>query len=290
MKQGLRATGLVLWFVLAVPPRAYANNPPAADGVLSLILIFPVVILGVRLGRAKLGAGSRSRRPLLGVGLILLVLATMSSPDIGLFAMLGVVAYGITRGIQVMLRGQGTRRFVVGIAIIVFALCAGGNYTLAMSGWNYANQHWVARWLIGDIVDSELTFRSDKNGTGRFGTLDELRNPRLRLPLPGRFDNLYLGFLPRGYRFVVVLTGDPARDEKEFFVYATPVRYRKNWLDRFPVFFSSSLSFLLRQPPAARFTYAADETGAIRRADLGGSRPVTRGETSTWELVRLGSR
>jgi hypothetical protein len=42
------------------------------------------------------------------------------------------------------------------------------------------------------------------------------------------------------------------------------------------------LRALLPRAPYAERTLASDETGVIRAADLGGSRPVTRAEAEKW--------
>lgn len=44
----------LMWFLFAGALPAYANNPPAPDGMFSLILIFPVVIVGWRWAGVKL--------------------------------------------------------------------------------------------------------------------------------------------------------------------------------------------------------------------------------------------
>ena len=44
---------LLLWCLFAGAVPAYANNAPQPDGLLTLILIFPVAILGFRLAGAK---------------------------------------------------------------------------------------------------------------------------------------------------------------------------------------------------------------------------------------------
>jgi hypothetical protein len=83
-----------------------------------------------------------------------------------------------------------------------------------------------------------------------------------------------------GYRYAVVLTRDPTRDEKEFFVYATPTHYGE------PRIIGISLVNALMSPHRyARHTFAGDETGVLRQADLGGSRAVTCAEAQKWEPI-----
>lgn len=136
---------------------------------------------------------------------------------------------------------------------------------------------------VRTIVTAETTFKSDatlhrnKNGVGEYGTLDQLVQAGLiardYLSLEGHAN----------YRFVVVLSGDPARDEKEFFVYATPVKYSSGEWWVWKVLPGGSWVAALHPPPRlARRTFASDESGVIRQADLGASRPVTRQEAQKW--------
>ena len=135
------------------------------------------------------------------------------------------------------------------------------------------------------IAIAEETFRSNatldqnKNHAGEYGTLDQLIQAGLIA------DYVSTGVERTNYRFVVVVSGDPARDEKEFFAYASPVLWyssgeRVGWtlLQRW-----SWVAALHPTRPRGRPTFATDESGVIRQADLGESRPVTREETRKWE-------
>ena len=137
----------------------------------------------------------------------------------------------------------------------------------------------LAMGAIQDIVSAERKFQSakildaNKNGVGEYGTLDLLKEAEL------------IETLPYGYRFEVVLSGDPARDEKDLFVYGVPVTPKPSpppwWI---PGFVWSQ--WLRLFPPFVGYTFASDQTGGIRRADLRESRSITREESQTWERVR----
>jgi hypothetical protein len=138
---------------------------------------------------------------------------------------------------------------------------------------------------LRDIATAEETFRSkstlDQNKNhvgeyGKYGTLDQL----VQAGLIGQEQ-----VTRWNYRIVVVVSGDPARDEKEFFAYASPVKYSPSggWGIRYFVPGGSIVDALHPTPPLARHTFAIDESGVLRQADLGTSRPVTRGETRKWE-------
>ena len=131
------------------------------------------------------------------------------------------------------------------------------------------------------FVTAEINYTAGKeldvnhNGTPEYGTLEQLLRARLISDYCLRAES------PGGYDFAVLLSGDPVRDEKEFLVVATPRNYGK------PVneFFRLSLIRAFR-PPTRRSSlrsYAADETGVIRFADLGGARAVTREAAQKWQ-------
>ena len=46
MKKKLEIATWLGWFLLAGTLPAFANNPPAPDGMLSILLLFPMAILG----------------------------------------------------------------------------------------------------------------------------------------------------------------------------------------------------------------------------------------------------
>jgi hypothetical protein len=177
-----------------------------------------------------------------------------------------------------MARGQGAKRFAIGSGMILFTLLAVANYMASLNNWPSESQY-AATGVSGirNIETAEIQFRSDakldanKNGVPEYGSLQQLYQA-------GLIEPGYLSAPERGgYRFTLVLTGDPARDEKEFFVYATPSHYGTS---------GRTISLLdAFRPHRSRTTFAADENGVIRRADLGGSRPVTREEAQKWQPI-----
>jgi hypothetical protein len=132
------------------------------------------------------------------------------------------------------------------------------------------------------IVIAETDFQSaakldtNQNGVGEFGTIEQLVKA-------GLLGDIYIKENPRrGYRYVVVLSEDPARAEKEFFVYATPEDYGSS-----EFYVPGSSLWAVARPPklVARRTFACDETRVSRAADLGTSRAVTREEAQKWNPV-----
>jgi len=281
MNKGSRIAGGLWWILVAGAAPAYANNPPAPDGMLSLLLVFPVAILGFRLAGAKFTEKEKKWRILRGVLLALCTLAAAAGTGVGGLGMLVLLSYGLLRGAQAMGRGQGGRRFALGAFMILFAFFAGANYLTSLNNWpSVLRSESSAVGAVRTIVTAETTFRADKkldankNGIPEYGTPEQLHQAGL---IP---DSYRKPGGPGGYRLVVVLTGDPAQDEKEFFVYATPDNYGS------PPAVSISLVEAIR--PQRRFglrSFAADETGEIREADLGGSRAVTRAVAQKWKKL-----
>jgi hypothetical protein len=124
-----------------------------------------------------------------------------------------------------------------------------------------------------NFFPDHVTLDINKNGLGEYGTLEQLRQAGLLNDL--EWERLH----GPTYRYVVVLSGDPARDEKQYFAYAVPLRYGNR-----PVM--PSLIRVLRPTVTyARRTFACDGTGVVRAADLGGSHDVTRAEAEKWPPI-----
>jgi hypothetical protein len=276
MKKAARRVFWVLWMVLAGALPAYANNPP---GILSILLIFPVAILAYRLAGAKLTEKERKWRFLSGLGLAVCFFLTLGGTGIAVIPLLILLFYGMRRGALACARGQGWKRFVFGPAVIIFTILATGNYLSSLNARSYI---YIAQGRgaqgLRDIVGAEENFRStarldaDKNGLPEYGSADQLRAAGLAR------DQLSPSASAQGYRFVIVITGNPAQDEKQFFAYATPVNYAGR--DNLGI---SLLDAIRSRPKAAWRTFATDESGEVRDADLGTSREVTREETQKWQ-------
>jgi hypothetical protein len=281
MKKKVAITAWLGWFLVAGASPAYANNPPAPDGMLSVLLIFPVAILGFRLAGAQLTSKEMKWRPVRIIYLALCAFVTFAGTAVGGLAMLLLVIYAMLRGGQAMSRGHGKKRFALGAAVILFAPLAGFNYALSTSNWSsVATAEASGAGGMRAIVTAQITFKAaamldaNKNGIPEFGTLAELQQA-------GLVSDSSVTRPSSSYRYVLELTGDPTRDEKEYFLYATPKKYGSS---------SSGISLSLLnlwwpRPTQARRTFAADETGVIRWADLGGSHPVTREEAQKWQPI-----
>jgi len=286
MRKRMRLGLWLLWLVVTGAPLLHANvgREGVHDGMLFILMIFPVVILGLRLAKARLSQQRMTWRIFKGIGLGLCIVILTFGPLFDyafVFALLLVLFYALFRAWQVVRRGEGTKRFAVAAFVVLFSLLAATNYLLSLNP--VPSTPWTEQFAprtIRTIVTNEEMFLSyakldaNKNGIPEYGTLEQLIRAGLLPPDLGNTGPL------GGYRYVVVLTGDPVRDEKGFFCYASPAHYGET------VRFGISLVDALRGVRAsARHTFASDETGVIRWADLGTSRPVTREEAQKWEKL-----
>ena len=277
MKSHRQILLLLLWCLFAGAAPAYANNAPQPDGMFSLILIFPVAILGFRLAGAQLTEKQRKRRVMTGLGMALCTLLCMAGTEIALIPLLLIIGYGVMRGAQAMKGGQGRRSAALGVVVILFTLFGVANY---ITSTNYLPEGpmTTARGhaTLQDINEAELKFKSNvltgaaTSGSGEFGTLEHLHGAGLLTDAD--WEHLH----GPDYRYVLVLTGNPGEGANHYFVYAAPVHYGR------PLPTLSLLRALLPRAPYAQRTLASDETGVIKAADLGGSRPVTRAEAEKW--------
>lgn len=265
---------LLLWFLLSAAVPAYPNNPPRPDGMLGILLLFPVAILGLRAAGARRPPQSRTRRILEGVVLVVSTVLAAAGTGIAIIPLVILLVYGLLRGVEAMRFGYGRRRWAIGAVIILFALFAVANYLASLSylpSPYFTESLAVARVrsLLAAQLDLQASAKLDRNGNGvgEFASLEVLQrlDPALELP--------------HGYQFVAEVSGDPVQDEKQFFAYATPLDYG----DR-PWRFSLLDAFGPRRYFARR-TFAVDESGVIRARDTGGSQAVTREETKDWPSV-----
>lgn len=277
MNRARRNTLLLFYFLFAACLPAYANEPPAPDGMLSLMMIIPVAILGLRLAGAKLPPRGKAERILTGLALGFSILFCAAGAGGAIFALAGwvfLLGYGIWRGAQALKHGMGWRRFAAGFAVILFTPLAFADYFASLNWYYYTTRHLEVRAVtrLYTIRNAQQQFQIS---AGKFGTLDGLIKAGF-LEGPRTVANL-----ARGYQIVEVRSDDPVRAGKEYFVYASPENYGSSGP---PVLPGSSLWEALRPPkPRSVRTFTLDESGVIRAADLGRARAVTRQEAQKWK-------
>jgi len=287
---------MVFWMVTLGALPAWANNPPQPDGLFSLILIFPIVVFGFRFAEASYTEGERKWRWLRGTLLGLLVIAAMAGDGVAQVPILILLVFGIRRGIQIMYRGQGKKRFLVGALVCFWTLFALGDYGISLMIWSPVPMHeFDAMNSLRSLGQAEQAY-AKADPAGHFATIKQLQDAKIALPdeFGGASDptayNLYLNDnIHAGYRFNSSV--DP--DGKKFLIAAVPAAYAK---DIKPLIPGTSWWILLRSsgrkstPEENRHqigqrSFAIDETGTIRAADLGTTRPVTRDEVEKWKPV-----
>lgn len=277
MKKLWRRTGLVLGLVAFGALPAYANNPPRPDGLLSLILIFPVAILGFHLAGAAYTDKQRKWRLVRGFFLGVAVLFTAGGTEIALIPLVILLAYGVQRGAQIIQRGQGKKRVLIGSLVLLWVLFAVGDYMISLnvSTRFYAYESSAVGGMRA-LQTAETTFKQspgpDRTPLNLYGSLEDLRKAQL-------IDDIFLNHRTRyGYRYSLIL--EPSR--QQFLAYAVPEEYlprTTQWRAFVP---GGSWVDALRPRRGATRSFAVDETGIIRAADLGASRPVTRQEAQKW--------
>jgi hypothetical protein len=272
---------LVLTATCTLP--AYANNPPQPDGVFSVLLIFPIVLVGMRLAGAIPGQETAKRRLLIGLALALCFIMTLAGTEIGLLGLLVILAYGIVRGIQIMRRGQGWKPRIVGTIVLLWVIFAIGDYyaSIISTRPSIALDEALAVQRLRILSTAETNFV--KGGSGSepvYGTIAELLQTRF---LGSSFEG---GQVHMGYRLGEIVEAP----KRQFLFYAIPVHIqpsRVRWLWLLP---GASLLSAMRGHEEEQFTgvrsFAVDETGVIRYAIRTVPGPVTREEFMKWETLQ----
>lgn len=122
---------LLVVLVTCVLP-ASANNPPQPDGMFSLLLIFPVVLIGMRLADARPDPNTKRRPLLIGLLMVLAFIISMAGDDIGAFGLLAILIYGIVRGVQILRRGKSWKSWAIGTVVIAWVLFASFDYVVSL--------------------------------------------------------------------------------------------------------------------------------------------------------------
>jgi len=273
-------------FLLAFAIPAYANNPPQPDGLFSLLLVFPVVLLACRLA----GLNSPPKRSvmriivwtLVGVGSVVLLGA---GTFIGAFAALLVLIYAIVRASHIMQKSESRKRPLIGLAVIAFALFAFVDYFVSIATYHKSTAvyEYIATMKIRQLNEAEQEFaksgQSDAPKETIFGTIKDLEAARLIQ------STVATGQTVDGYRFGEVL--DAGR--KHYVLYAIPAPELKLAETNPEVVPGASLLKALlgrKEQGTGRLSFAVDETGEIRQAVRTATGPVTREEFSHWEKLR----
>jgi len=128
-----RRISAVCAVLVGVALPAYANNPPRADGVLYLILVFPMIAIVGHLAGVETEKGGWAGRIGRGAFFTFVILASAAGTDIGLLAMLVIVVYGLVRSSRIATRGKGESRILWAAVAVGGTLLAGAGYIWAIA-------------------------------------------------------------------------------------------------------------------------------------------------------------
>lgn len=289
-----RKLTFTLWILVVGAVPAWANNAPQPDGVFSLILIFPVVILGFRLAGAEYTQGERKWRVGRGLLLGLAVFFSIAGTELAMLPMVILLIFGCMRGVQILIRGQGSKRILIGTVVCLWTLFAVSDYFLSLTVYSPVHIHEVmAVGSLHSLAKAEQVYAS-RDASQRYATIQQLREAQVPLTMdfgesnndPRVYDPYLDGTIRAGYRY----NSSVHSDGKGFLITAVPATYEKDVRPlRVP---GASWWYRLRSPlkrsdsEVGQRTFAVDETGVIRAADLGTTRPITREEAEKWKALR----
>jgi len=278
-------TLFLIFLAFAIP--AYANNPPQPDGLFSVLLIFPVVILACRIA----GLTQTPRRPVVRV-IIWIVVGICSvvflgaGTIIGAFAALLVLIFAIVRASQIMQKSRNAKRHLIGLIVVVLSLLAFVDYYLSIARGHLSTSfyEYAATMRIRNLSEAEQEFAKSRGRPGsqelEFGTMQDLKTADLIREAPTD------GQLVRGYRLGEIL--DP--DRKHYLLYAIPAAELKPGDETVEFVPGTALLKVLlgqgEEQGTGRYSFAVDETGEIRQAIRHTTGPVTRGEVTHWEKLQ----
>jgi hypothetical protein len=260
---------------------------PDPGGLFSILLLFPIIFFSSRMAEASPIENTRARRTRTGIVLGVCVLLMAIFPLLGPIAFLVVLFYGLFCGIQIMRRGNGGKRCLLGGFVAAFTFFAIADYwaSFGWGGHHIASNEASAVGTLRRLSSAEEQF-SDPTRSGsvkdvRYGTIEDLHKNQLIA------DDLGESKPFRGYVFRAII--DPER--KHFFFYAFPLHLTPSesvpeWTHILPgcALYYNTWRRDETHGTGVR-TFAVDETGNIRYTILPIAGPVTREEIARWERL-----
>ncbi len=128
-----RKTAVACSVFAGVALPAYANNPPRPDGLLYLILVFPLIAIASHLAGVEMTKGGWPGRIGRGVFFTLVIFLAAAGTEIGVLAMLVIVLFGLVRSLRIGRHGQGKRRILYSALTLLGTLLAGVGYLWALT-------------------------------------------------------------------------------------------------------------------------------------------------------------
>ncbi len=275
---------LLLVFLATCVVPASANNPPQPDGMLSLLLIFPVVLIGMRLADARPDPHTKWRPVLTGLLMALAFIISMAGDEIGAFGLLAILICGIVRGVQIMKRGKGWKSWVFGTVVIAWVLFASLDYVVSVATFppsRIAVNEAITVGRLRTFSEAESDFAKAHPGIlgvqSNYATIEELQKEGLI----GK--NIQFSQVQNGYRY-----GEIAEPSKhQILIYALPIDHQPPRPPGWEMLPGASLfRGLLKKKETEGGgvrSFAVDETGVIRWSVRPTGTPVTREEALKWE-------
>ncbi|HUL16935.1 MAG TPA: hypothetical protein VLV88_13135 [Terriglobales bacterium] len=272
---------LVMIFGLCELP-AYANNPPQPDGLFSILLIFPLIILGMRLAGVSRIQKSLWKRIATGFVLTVCALLAAGGTEIALLPLLVIFAYGIRRGIQIIRLGQGRKRIWIAAAIFAWVPIAFMDYGASLMDYENFPAKYEAQAMsrLRTLASAESQYRESHNQGEAAPPIASI----LDLRKAGMIDAAISSGEPFGgyvYREII------DRNKGQYLFYAVPAfpaRRGPYWWHAVPGGTLISELFHIRTPEGTgEQSITVDETGVIRWARRDITKPVTREEAEHWQ-------
>jgi hypothetical protein len=275
---------LVLFFCCVAT--AYANNPPQPDGLFSILLIFPVVILGRRLAAVPPVQKTLWKRIVVTLVLTACVVLCMAGTELALIPLLGIAGYGIVRATQILHHGQGRKRIVVGVALLGLVLFAVTDYVASLLSYDPGPVlESIAVSRLRSLATAEGEFRTPAYSKGLsspvYGTMAELENAKLLEW------NLTPNIVRSGYVYGEIID----KPQNRFLFYAVPAFLHHSPSKWFHIVPGGSLLLGIlgrdRPPETGERSFAVDESGVLRVSPhWAPDAPVSREEALSWQILQ----
>lgn len=276
---------LLLVLVFCCAATAYANNPPQPDGLFSILLIFPVVILGRRLAAVAPVQKTLWNRIAVTLVMTVCVVLCMAGTEIALIPLLGITVYGILRATQIIRQGQGRKRMVIGAAVIGLVLFAVSDYFASLLSYDPGPvMESIAVSRLRSLGAAEGEFRTPayaKESSPAYGTMAELADAKLLSQ--HLTPNAPLG----GYVYGEIID----KPQNQFLFYAVPAFRHLSSSRWFHIVPGGSLLLALlgRDHPGetGERSFAVSETGIIRVSPhREPNTSVNREEALGWQVLQ----
>jgi len=238
-----------------------------------------VVLIGFRLAGAKFTEKEQKYRLLRGLVFTLCVILSLAGTGLAGLPLLVFLLYGVLRGAQIIMRGQGGKRILIGAVVCVFTVFAVCDYFVSLAVFSPVPMNEArAVSTLRTLAKAEENFGAisgQKTGKpGHYGTLEELRNAKL----------LDESFAASGAQLGYLYSVAPSAGGQHYFILAVPHVYAEgNVLPSFVP--GASLRWVMDRKNGrgvGRKCFAMDDSGVVRAADVGPVHAVSREVAMRW--------